>query len=159
MNSNETLYLRLAEEDDVDLIYEWANEPEVRKNSFNSDPIPYENHLKWYRGMMDNKERNVQLILMKEATPVGQCRLRVEKGEAEIGCSIDKNYRGMGYGSLIFSTLNTWVTSNRKDIKCIIAKVKTNNYSSQKALINAGYKKRGVVSEEGQEYVELAYKL
>lgn len=42
--------LRKAEQSDMDLLFEWANDPAVRKNSFRSDPIPYADHVKWDGG-------------------------------------------------------------------------------------------------------------
>ena len=42
-------YLRQADEKDMDLIFQWANEPVVRKNSFTIDMIAYEEHKEWYK--------------------------------------------------------------------------------------------------------------
>ena len=41
------LYLRTADENDMDLLFQWANDPDVRKNSFHSEPISYETHKKY----------------------------------------------------------------------------------------------------------------
>ena len=35
-------------ENDCSLIYNLSNDPLVRSNSFNSEPIIYENHVKWF---------------------------------------------------------------------------------------------------------------
>ena len=35
-------------ENDCSLIYNLSNAPLVRSNSFNSEPIIYENHVKWF---------------------------------------------------------------------------------------------------------------
>ena len=34
--------------EDCNLIYNLSNDPLVRANSFNSEPIIYENHVKWF---------------------------------------------------------------------------------------------------------------
>ena len=40
-------YLRLAEMEDMDLLFTWANEEMVRKNSFSTRKITYEEHVIW----------------------------------------------------------------------------------------------------------------
>ena len=37
-------YLRLAAEDDTELLFQWANEALVRKNSFSGEKILYSQH-------------------------------------------------------------------------------------------------------------------
>lgn len=153
------LYLRLATKADMDKIYNWANEKEVRKNSFNSKPIPYEDHIRWYNNLLDDTETNIQLILMSFNSPIGQCRLKVDGSEAEIGYSIDKLCRGKHFGSSMLSLLSEWVKENRNDISTIVARVKPDNISSIKAFENVGYIRREPTENNGYEYVELAYKL
>lgn len=132
-------YYRYATEDDVDLIYNWANEKAVRENSFCSDKIQYEEHIEWYKRLLEDKEHNIQLILMCDDTPVGQCRLRVEGSRAEMGISVDKEYRGTGVGNAIMTCACDWVRENRPDIKTIIARIKPKNEASMKAVMNAGF--------------------
>lgn len=39
-------YLRDAVERDVDLLFQWANDESVRKNSFSTQDISYNDHVK-----------------------------------------------------------------------------------------------------------------
>ncbi|MBI4644486.1 MAG: UDP-2,4-diacetamido-2,4,6-trideoxy-beta-L-altropyranose hydrolase, partial [Deltaproteobacteria bacterium] len=48
----ETITLRAAVKDDCRMLWEWANDPEVRKNSFSSDPIPWEQHVSWFESKL-----------------------------------------------------------------------------------------------------------
>ena len=41
----ENIYLRVADASDMDLIFQWANEPLVRKNSFSTREITYKEHV------------------------------------------------------------------------------------------------------------------
>lgn len=138
-NMSENYYYRYATWDDVDMIFNWANEKAVRENSFCSDDIKYEEHLKWYEGILSDKEHNIQLILMLDDTPVGQCRFRVEGEDALISLSVDKNYRGTGAGNALMSKACEWVKANRPDIKKIEGDIKSSNVSSMKAVMNAGF--------------------
>ena len=42
------LSLREVTAKDMDLLYEWANDPTVRQNAFHTEPIPYEDHKMWF---------------------------------------------------------------------------------------------------------------
>ena len=45
-------YLRKATIEDMDLLFQWANDPVVRKNSFSTAEISYEEHTKWYHNLL-----------------------------------------------------------------------------------------------------------
>ena len=132
------LFLRKAEYSDMDLLYVWANDPVVRENSFKTDAIPYDNHVKWFNKMMED-ESVLQFILMNDNTPVGQIRLNVDKDVAEIGYSIAKEYRGKGYGHRIIQLVSSIVNKQYPDIKKLVAKVKPNNIDSNRIFLNEGF--------------------
>lgn len=67
-------YLREATKDDVDLLFKWTNDPAVRKNSFSSEKITYEEHTSWYRSLLENKNCK-QYIYMCGDCPIGQIRI------------------------------------------------------------------------------------
>ena len=130
--------LRKATMEDMDLLYKWANDTTVRENSFNTEPIPYENHIKWFNKMM-NDESVLQFILMEDDTPVGQIRLNIEASEAEIGYSIAADYRGHGYGHQILQLVKSEVKNHYPEIKTLVAKVKPDNVASNKLFQKEGY--------------------
>lgn len=136
---SEEYYYRYATEEDVDLIFNWANEKAVRQNSFNSAEIKYEDHVKWYKNLLADKEHNDQLILMHGDVPVGQCRLRYEGESVEIGLSVDKDHRGTGAGNALIDCICKWVKENRPEIKTIVGRIKPENIASQKAVLRAGF--------------------
>ncbi len=132
------VYLREATMQDMNLIFEWANDPAVRVNSFNSEPIPYDTHVKWYSHIMDD-ESVLQFILMNDDTPVGQIRLNIDGDKAEIGYSIASEYRGKGYGHKVLQLVADEVKAKYLNIKCLIAKVKPENIASNKLFEHEGY--------------------
>jgi len=132
------IYLRKATMQDMDLIYEWANDSVVRINSFNSAPIQYNTHVKWYNRVMSD-ESVLQFILMDEQIPVGQIRLNIDGDEAEIGYSIASDYRGKGYGHKILQLVVDEVKEKYPDIKCLVAKVKPDNKTSSRLFEHEGY--------------------
>lgn len=132
------LYLRRAELTDIDLLYEWTNDPVVRTNSFNSENISYNDHQKWFASMMAD-ENIIQYILMADSTPVGQIRITIEGNTAEIGYSISERYRQKGYGQKILNLLQKEVERDFSHIDMLIAKVKPENIASNKLFKREDY--------------------
>lgn len=130
--------LRKAEESDIMLLFQWANDPAVRGNSFHSEVIRYEDHEVWFHKMMANPLVH-QYIMMAEETPVGQIRITSEDDTAEIGYSIAPEYRGCGYGHKILRLILEEVKKNHPDTKKLIAKVKPENAASNRLFESEQY--------------------
>lgn len=132
------VHLREAVKSDMDLLYEWANDPVVRHNSFRSGHIPYDVHQKWFGRMMED-ERVLQYILMDDDTPVGQIRLNMDADEAEVGYSVASQYRGQGFGRIMLRLVAKEVASRYPHIKRLVAKVKPDNIASNRLFESEGY--------------------
>ena len=48
--------LRPMEESDLKMVFDWRNSDRVRLNMFESEPILWENHLKWFGNLQGNPE-------------------------------------------------------------------------------------------------------
>lgn len=127
------LYLRMVDVSDIDLLYEWANDPESRRNSFNQDVIEYEDHVKWFNSTLHD-ESVMQFILMNGDSPVGQIRVVIKDDVGEISYSISPDERGRGYGKHIIQMLKGLVTSDYPHIKKLVGKVKPDNAPSQRCF-------------------------
>ena len=77
-------YLRNADSQDIDLLFQWANERTVRKNAFSPAEITYEEHCRWFAQILAREDAR-QYIFMCEEEPVGQIRVTVEGSKAVIG--------------------------------------------------------------------------
>lgn len=69
------VFFRNVTENDLELIFNWANEEAVRKNSFSKEYISYERHNQWFFNKMKNK--GMFYILQQDDAVIGQ--IRVEK--------------------------------------------------------------------------------
>lgn len=125
--------------DDARIIWEWANDPEARLVSFATEPIPWEHHLQWFEAMLSNPDKIMYLVRDTSTTPIGQVRFDVVGQEATISISVDRCYRGKGYGSSII-----WLAShnlfNTTDVQTIHAYVKLDNDKSHRSFLKAGYR-------------------
>lgn len=130
------LSFRKATIDDAELYYEWVNEEEVRKQSFHSERVDFESHLKWFQSKI--KDEECLMFLFQDGTEyVGQVRIDIENGIGLIDYSIEKSMRGKGYASLMLRELHEKLDT---DIK-LIGFVKVENYASRKAFLKAGFLK------------------
>lgn len=135
--------LRKATMEDLDLIFEWANDPMVRKNSFNSDFIKYEDHVTWYKNSLESKSRMIYILICKEndeENNIGQVRIDVDGTEAMLSYMIDKKYRGNGYGNIIIDLACSVIKNDMKTIKVIKANVKADNDASKRVFSGNRFK-------------------
>lgn len=134
-------YLRAAKEEDVDLLFRWANDSEVRKNAFSTEEISYGEHLSWYKELLSRADCK-QYIYIYNDVPIGQIRLTIRGEEAEIDYSVCKEKRGMGHGKRMLQFLCSQVKKEFPDIKKLTAKVKHDNIASQQTFLSAGYNEK-----------------
>lgn len=132
------VYLRKALENDVDILYRWANDPDVRKYSFSTSKISYEEHLKWYQMMLKDKWRQ-QYIYIYNNKAIGQARIIVNGEIGEIGYSIEKDERNKGHGKKMLNLLMKQIIIDYPCVKSLIAKIKSENIISQRIFLNIGY--------------------
>ncbi len=136
------LALKKVKPADVDLLFQWANDSEVRRNAFHTEPILYENHVKWFANMLADASV-YQYILYQEETPIGQIRLNIEGGEAIIDYSISANYRGKGYGNKLLQLLKQQLAADKiPDVIKLTGQVKYENPASARVFEKCGFTKR-----------------
>lgn len=148
--TEESLRLRRAKESDCLQVWEWANAPDVRAVSFSSEPIPWENHVQWFRSKLTDQNCLYYIAVNSDDQPVGQIRFDVKNKEAVISISLDITSRGKGYGSKLIHKASEYLQKNTK-VDLIHAWVKQGNESSLRAFTKAGYKMMTAESIQGQQ--------
>lgn len=140
----------LFDESYIDLLYQWVNEVECRKNSFNTNAIPYDQHVNWCYEKLRSNDTSIYIVLFDKKIPIGQIRLVKRKAEIIISYSVDKKYRGKGYGTKFIELI---VDNNNlidaKDSITLVAEVKKDNIASQKIFEKCGFCR----NELGERYV------
>ena len=135
---NRSIRLRKAKENDVDLLFKWANDSEVRRNAFHTDPISHEEHIRWFKKTMDNPDIG-QYVLIDDDKPIGQVRLSIDGTDAEIDYSVDAAYRGSGYGRMIIHLIKQRTIEDFPEIKRLIGRVKPANVASFYCFTQNGF--------------------
>lgn len=150
---NTNLGLRRVEEADCRLLWEWANEPEVRSASFSSAPIPWCEHREWFTKKLGD-ERILMLIATDEqGVPVGQVRFeRTNNREADIDISITPERRGSGLGARLIEKA-VQAAFEQTDLVRVHGVVKAGNRASAKAFERAGFRNVGATYVKGNAAV------
>ena len=95
--------LRPACEEDIVRYYNWANDPEVSKNTVNTPTIPWATHQAWFAGKLH--DANSRLFVLEAAgLSVGHIRFDREGNEARIEYSLDSIVRGRGWDSRLVAS-------------------------------------------------------
>lgn len=125
--------LRTVCDDDCILLYDWANNYEVRKNSFNPKEISWEEHKSWFNKKLSNPFSKL-FILEKDKSAVGQIRYdKTDENTWELDFSISQRFRGMGLGKTIVELSMIQISGP------IVAVVRQNNIASRQVFERLGF--------------------
>lgn len=138
--------IKLAKETDVKDVFNLSNDPLVRANSFNSDIISFDNHVKWFENKIKNSNTAYYIIRSYNNDFMSQVRFDKDNNSNDwtIGISIADKYRGKGLASKILKDTVSVFIKNNNPIN-IYAFIKKSNESSVKSFNKAGFI---IISEE-----------
>jgi len=136
------LRLRPAQAADLWLYHWWASDPQVRSQSFNSDPIPLAQHSSWFTGRLTSTLALLRVLEDGNGLPLGQIRFEraVEADpRAVIGFSLDRLARGRGLASQLLQLglqelARCWGSSCEA-----YGEVRADNPASCRAFLRAGF--------------------
>jgi UDP-2,4-diacetamido-2,4,6-trideoxy-beta-L-altropyranose hydrolase len=147
----ESLSIRLVEDGDCKLLWDWANDPVVRASAFSSATIPWNDHVVWFREKLKDQNCRILVTLDAGAVPVGQIRFdKRGASEADVDITVDGGSRGLGYASRLIDLGTSWAFAEW-GVKRFNAFVKPENIASAKAFERAGFKARETVTVKGQD--------
>jgi len=121
---------------DSELLFDWANDIAVRQSSFNCNSIKLNDHLFWFDKKLKSAETKIYIATINQNEPIGQIRIDALEDYWLIDYSIDKSFRGLGYGKHIVK-LMIKLNPNTN----FLAKVKSVNIASQKVFESLHFKK------------------
>jgi len=140
--NSEIISLRPANKNDCQLLWEWTNDSEVRRSSFNMAYISWEEHINWFNNKLNDPNCIIFIAEDSTGTPIGQIRFDIIGEEAEISISVDNSFRGLGYG-VVMIRKGAEEIFQKNIAKIIHALVKLDNIASAKSFDKAGFKDLG----------------
>ncbi|GAB4029808.1 GNAT family N-acetyltransferase [Spirosoma jeollabukense] len=160
------LTYRSAKPADTRLYFDWANDPDTRRQSFTSAPISLETHTTWFNRKLADPDALLLIFENETGKAVGQVRFERTPvadmpDEVVIGVSVDASQRGQGLASQLIAQ-GCAVCRKRWGEVTIHAYIKPENQASVHAFERAGFRLSGesgkfVDADSGQERPSLLY--
>ena len=133
------LKFRKATLEDSKLYFDWANDPDVREQSYNSNQIDFGSHSKWFKSKIEDKSCLMLVFQNEENLNIGQIRIQKENiNEALIGISVSVEHRGNSYAKEMLQIASDYFLGSNQGFK-INAFIKKKNLSSKYAFEKAGF--------------------
>lgn len=131
------LTIRDLKEEDAKIIFDWANDTSTRANSLNSEPIKWEDHLRWLRIKLAS-DNAWFYILEDNGAPCSFVRFETKSdNNIYIGVVVSQEHRGKGIGKkAIEFGLENFFSVNQSPV---LAQIKKENIASIKAFESNGF--------------------
>ncbi len=144
---------RKAIQDDVKLYFDWVNEKAVREFSINKAEIAFEDHSSWFNNKLLSED-TVMYIFEESGSPIGQVRFDREGENIYIAYSIDKKFRGKGFGKMVLKLALEKILNEKIVINSsfIVGKVQLENEASSKVFIELNFVSTNFETHDGVKY-------
>lgn len=130
------------------LYWHWANDPEVRRSAFNSEPISWEKHQEWFTAR-ESDSNSILLIFESQYGPVGQIRLDGGAAQMKISYSVARQYRGKGIGKKIMLEV---ILASPPFATRFLAEVKKENLTSVNIFEKLGFQISDLVEKNAYSF-------
>ena len=132
---------RTATLEDASVLLTWRNDPNAREFSVHFDPIPTDEHIRWYSARLARVRLEPFFMFVVNREAVGMSRLDITAeftDKYEISILVDPNQQSKGIGTKIIEMTCESFFKLHPD-KSIIARVHKQNFTSQRLFIRAGF--------------------
>jgi RimJ/RimL family protein N-acetyltransferase len=129
--------IRPASAADAELLWGWANDPETRRWSFHSAPIPWETHVAWLDSKLADPAIRI-FVVGDGATPKAVVRFEADGEVAVVSVVVDPRARRRGWGVRALRIACPRVVHELMP-KRIHAYIKRDNAASMRAFERAGF--------------------
>jgi len=153
---NQGFWLREVRDEDCKRLWEWANDPDVRKRSYDSAPIPWSDHQDWFDHKIASPSCVIYIAELRSKA-VGQIRFDVDKHVATVSVVVAPGCRGEGIGTKLIREGSERFLYQYSGAKRVDAYIKTENAPSVRAFKKAGYQTQERLPVEGALSYRLCY--
>lgn len=129
--------LRAAAEMDCRNVWLWRNDPETRRASLDSAPIPFETHARWFAESLTRPDRKLYIVTAGDR-PVGVARLDLDGGGAVVSLHLAPEWRGRKIGPAALRALAE-LAFGPLGLATVTASIKSDNARSLAAFERAGF--------------------
>jgi len=133
------LVLRPVTEADTLLLFDWANDPEVRQNSFSTEPISLEIHQIWFKNKLQDPDCIIYIAEVKKI-PAGMIRFDLVEQTATISYLLAEDFRGKKLGTLLLQKGLEALQDHNPTVEKAIGHIQEDNVASISAFKNNNFK-------------------
>jgi RimJ/RimL family protein N-acetyltransferase len=152
-----TVELREVDDGDCELLWRWANDRSVREASFDPSPIPWEDHVDWFRRARADAARPMYVALQDGDEPVGVVRFELdEERVAVVSINLVPHARGRGIGTRALR-LACARMSRDAGVAAVLAYIKPDNVASRRSFARAGFVPAGEAEVRGSPAVVMRW--
>lgn len=146
----ERVQLREIEEEDLEIVVIWRNDPEILKWLFSYLPLSMSKQRRWYHKYVEDRTQQTFVIEAKGKIPVGTVGLShidYRNQIAELGILIDKDWQHKGIGREALNLLIefAWNEMNMRKIKALVFK---ENEAAINLYKSCGFVEEGILKKE-----------
>lgn len=145
-----SLKIRTAQEKDCKDIWLWRNTHHARRASFQSDPIAYADHERWF----ERKTQDPKAVLWIAETAqekVGHVRYEIDAGKATISIVLNPKFYGLGLGAQVIAMADRKLLKSTQGAYNIQAEIQDHHTVSVRAFTAAGYKLKERIVKNGKK--------
>ena len=155
LGTTKEIYLRAVSERDEALLLRWANESNVRSNSFSPNLIEPGDHKEWFQKVMADSNRLLLIATEINGCPIGQIRFDLnatgrcsQSKEASIDISLDRCVRGQGLaGKILKKGLQVMSKKWGSQVKAV-AEVLHSNTASNACFASAKFSREQIENKD-----------
>lgn len=154
---NHKIELRLADNNDGELIFEWANDDVTRVNSFSNHKISLEEHKEWFKNKISDNDTRMYIVELNNK-PASFIRFDLNDtlDSHIISINIAPKQRGRGLASIFLSlALNMLRKESKLDV---VAYIKQDNIKSIKSFERAKFVLKGSDKINGTPALKYIYR-
>ena len=133
---DEQLTLEKATTGDLELTFNWAKNPVIRKYAFQQNEIQFDEHKAWFMKQLAD-ENTIYFILRKKNKALGSIRInRDDQGIGLISYQIDPEFHGKKLGAKLLRMAIREIRIKHTEIERIVGYVIPENIASTKIFEN-----------------------
>jgi UDP-2,4-diacetamido-2,4,6-trideoxy-beta-L-altropyranose hydrolase len=138
IDASTAVALRLANERDQELLLEWANDYNTRRNAFSGTRTISEGYKSWFRARLNDPACRMFILETAHRIPVGQVRFDKESEAWAISYSVAPAFRGRGLGAKILErALSALSSEGHREL--ILGRIKPTNIASRRIFEKLGF--------------------
>ena len=130
--------IRPARLADAEILHRWRDDPRVRRQAFDTRPIPWPDHLAWCEGTLADPSRTL-LIATRQDEAIGCVRFDLTPPAARVSLYLDPDRLGQGLAIPVLNAAADWLVERHPEVRHLRAEVRAGNAASRAAFLGAGY--------------------